>query len=339
MQKRRILTVVLAIGILFIWRQIHVSKRNELIHLTGTTMGVIDYSVKYLDDQERNFQYQIDSILEAFNNSLSTYIPDSELSTFNKLDTVRFVSPFIYPVFSMSFDVYTQTKGAFDPTVGTLVNAWGFGQNKNARMDSAIVDSLKQYVGFDQVRFDESGASKPKGVVLDFSASAKGFAIDVVADWLSQQGLFDYMVEIGGEVTCKGRNQDGNVWKIGIEKPSMSSGQQALFATTFVNNKSIATSGNYRNYYKENGRIISHTIDPFTGFPAVQNLLSASIYADNCTLADGYATACMVMGLDKSIEMIERLPELDGFLIFSDNSGKLQWYASSGIANQIEVLD
>lgn len=302
-------------------------------------MGVIPYSIKYLSDDNMDYQDEVDSILVAFNQSLSTYIPDSELSLFNQSDTIKYSSSFIFPVLAISLEVYEKSNGAFDPTVGPLVNAWGFGKDKSSSLDSAGVDSLLQFVGYDKVRFNEKGASKAKEIQLDFSASAKGYGVDVIADFLHKNDVQNFMIEIGGEVACKGRNQDGHIWKIGIEKPSMAQNQGQLFATTFVHNLAIATSGNYRNYYEENGKILSHTIDPFSGYPSRHNLLSASIYASNCTLADGFATACMVMGLDRSIEMINKNPDIDGFLIYSDDEGELRWYASQGVSNQIEVLD
>ena len=339
MQKRRIFTVVLAVSILIIWYNLRKAQSDTLIHLTGVTMGTIPYSIKYMDDEDANYQSEVDSILLAFNQSLSTYIPNSEISRFNQLDTLVFETSFMYPVMAMSREVFEKSSGSFDPTVGPLVNAWGFGKNKAARMDSTKIDSLLAFVGYDKIDFSQKGASKPTGMQLDFSASAKGYAVDVIAGFLNDRGAQQFMVEIGGEVTCKGRNQDGHIWKIGIEKPSMNKSRSELFATTFVNNKSIATSGNYRNYYEEKGRIIAHTIDPFTGYPSKHQLLSASIYASNCTLADGYATACMVMGLDKAIAMIEVTNEIEGFLIYSDDQGELRWYTSQGVSNQIEVLD
>ena len=338
MQKRRILIIVLAVGILILYRQINPVETLVLQHVPGTTMGSIPYSIKYLAPEENYYKSEIDSILIGFNLSLSTYIPDSEISRFNRNDTIVYESSFMYPVLKMSQEMYVNSKGAYDPTIGPLVNAWGFGPKKKTMLDSAIVDSLLQIVGFEQVIFDEQGATKPKRTYLDFSASAKGYALDVVAHFLHAEGVEHYMIEIGGEVRCQGQNQNQAVWKIGIEKPNMNQSIGNPYATVFVNNRSLATSGNYRNYYEENGRIISHTISPFTGYNVSHNLLSASIFAPNCTLADGYATACMVMGLEASIEMIQKLNGLDAFFIYSDENGELKSYATAGIESQVEVL-
>lgn len=338
MQKRRILIIVLAVGILILFRQINPVETLVLQHVTGTTMGTIPYSIKYLAPEENYYKSEIDSILIGFNLSLSTYIPDSEISRFNRNDTIVYQSSFMYPVLKMSQEMYVNSKGAYDPTIGPLVNAWGFGPKKKTMLDSAIVDSLLQIVGFEQVIFDEQGATKPNRTYLDFSASAKGYALDVVAYFLHAEGVEHYMIEIGGEVRCQGQNQNQAVWKIGIEKPDMNQSIGNPYATVFVNNRSLATSGNYRNYYEENGRIISHTISPFTGYNVSHNLLSASIFAPNCTLADGYATACMVMGLEASIEMIQKLNGIDAFFIYSDENGELKSYATAGIESQVEVL-
>ncbi|SMD34463.1 thiamine biosynthesis lipoprotein [Reichenbachiella faecimaris] len=338
MQKRRILLIVLAVGILILYRQLNPVENLVLQHVTGTTMGTIAYSIKYLAEEEAYYKKEVDSILVAFNQSLSTYIPDSEISRFNLEDSITYQSTFMYPILKMSQEMFVGSKGAYDPTIGPLVNAWGFGPKKKSMLDSAIVDSLLRVVGFEQVVFDEKGAYKPSDTYLDFSASAKGYALDVIAHFLHAKGVENYMIEIGGEVRCQGQNQNQTVWKIGIEKPEMNQGQGHAYATVFVNNRSLATSGNYRNYYEENGRIIAHTISPFTGYNVSHNLLSASIFAPNCTLADGYATACMVMGLEESIEMIKKLNGVDAFFIYSDENGALKSFATAGIESQVEVL-
>ena len=338
MQKRRILIIVLAVGILIVFRKLNPMESPVLQHVTGTTMGSIPYSIKYMASEDAFFKKEIDSILVAFNQSLSTYIPNSEISKFNQNDTIIFESTFFYPVLQMSEEMFVNSKGAYDPTIGPLVNAWGFGPKKKSSLDSALVDSLLQVVGFEQITYDEQMATKPPYTYLDFSASAKGYALDVIAQFLHAQGVDNYMVEIGGEVRCHGQNQNQTVWRIGIERPEMTQNVGNAYATVFVNNRSLATSGNYRNYYKENGKIISHTISPFTGYNVTHNLLSASIFAPNCTLADGYATACMVMGLEESINMIEKLNGIDGFFIYSDENGELKYYATAGIESQIEIL-
>jgi len=337
MQKRRILIVLLAIGILVIWKQLHQPEETPLQFLTGTTMGPIHYEVKYL--HENNYQKEIDSILNGFNESLSTYIPNSELSKLNREGKIKYRSPYLYSVLTLSKEVFENSDGAFDPTVGPLVNAWGFGKDKKLRMDSTYIDSLLQFVGFDRVSFNNQGVEIPQGFYLDFSASAKGYAVDLVVEFLRSNQIKNYMVEIGGEVACQGKNEREKTWLIGINRPSIIASRTDHFALTFLNNQAMATSGNYRSYYELDGKMIAHTINPKTGYSEVRNLLSATIFASNCTLADAYATACMVKGVDRSIEMIEKINGVEGFLIFSNDNGALEYYTSHGALKQIEVLD
>ena len=302
-------------------------------------MGPIPYSIKYLDEQGRSFQNQVDSILIVFNNSLSTYIEDSEISRFNLYDTLRFESPFFLPILQMSKEVFTISEGAFDPTIGLLINAWGFGSEEPQELDSIEVDSLLKITGFEKIYFDTRSASKPRHMALDFSAIAKGYGIDIIANYLESNGITDYMVEIGGEVACKGVNQSQQPWVIGIEKPIMDYSMREIMAKVDLIDRAMATSGNYRNYYVKEGKIIAHTISPFTGYPVSHALLSASVFATNCTLADAYATAFMVLGLEKSIEIIEQTAGIDGFLIYSTEPGEMQIYASNGIKSEITLVE
>lgn len=342
MSKNKIFKILIIVGVLVIWKFTIFDDDSAVLHpiqLSGTTMGPIPYSIKYMDIEARNFQVEIDSLLDAFNNSLSTYIPSSEISRFNSEDQFKFETEFFYPVLKASKEVFENSEGAFDPTIGPLVNAWGFGPNKKTQMDSSAVDSLLQIVDFKKVIFDESQAKKQKGMSLDFSAIAKGNGIDVVANYLELKGPKDYMVEIGGEVTCKGNSPNDTLWVIGIQKPAMEGGLGGLFAKVWLENRSLATSGNYRNYYLEDGKIIAHTISPFTGYSISHNLLSASVFADNCTLADGYATACMVLGFEESKKLVNRIEGLDAFFIYSDEQGNYLSWASKGIEKYVELVD
>ncbi|MFY0651262.1 MAG: FAD:protein FMN transferase [Cyclobacteriaceae bacterium] len=341
MKKGGIIKAVIIILLFAVYRLIFSNDRADLqvMHLTGTTMGPIPYSIKYMDEDGRDFQIEVDSVLEYFNNSMSTYIPTSEVSRFNKMDFFEYETDLFYPILEASQEVFSNSKGAFDPTVGPLVNAWGFGPTKQLDMDSARVDSIMSIVGFDKVQFDKSQVTKTKGMYLDFSAIAKGNGIDIVADFLRQKGIEDYMVEIGGEVACKGYSSKDTLWAIGVQRPAMKGGPSELFAKVWIEDRSIATSGNYRNYYEKDGKIIAHTINPFDGFTVSHNLLSASVFAENCTLADGYATACMVLGLEKSMEMINSIDGLDAFFIYSDEDGAYKSWTSDGVKEYIEIVE
>ena len=306
------------------------------LKVSGTTMGRIVYNVTYLDPQNRDLKKGIDSVLVAFNQSLSTYIPDSEISTFNKGSEFSFKSPFFYPVLAKSQEVYQNTKGAFDPTVGPLVNAWGFGFSK-AKEGKIPVDSLKQFVGFDKyLKFDKQKLTKTKqGIVLDFSAIAKGYAVDVVGDYLSSQSIAHYAVEIGGEVRCKGKNDKGDIWLFGVKDPNYKKDEKnpnksSLFSAIYLENRAMATSGNYENFYIKNGKKYAHTISPATGYPVEHSLLSASVLASDCMTADAYATAFMVMGYEKARELLAQHKNLDAYLIYANDKGELKAYMTEG---------
>ncbi|MEM8895127.1 MAG: FAD:protein FMN transferase [Bacteroidota bacterium] len=275
----------------------------------------------------------------AFNNSLSTYIPNSEISRFNDSDSIAFESEYLRDILIKSKEIYELTSGAFDPTVGPLVNAWGFGPGSEQNLlDSLTVDSLLNLVGFNKVNFDDQGATKPKGdLYLDFSAIAKGYGVDVVSEFLEAQGIANYMVEIGGEVRCKGKNTTGRNWLIGIDDPNVSQNERRLKATVYLEDMSLATSGNYRNFYIKDGQKVSHTISPYTGFPVEHSLLSASVFAKDCMSADAYATGFMVMGYEQSLKIIEQSDDVQAFLIYSDAQGEIQTYATPGIANYLNV--
>ncbi|MGI9543646.1 MAG: FAD:protein FMN transferase [Cyclobacteriaceae bacterium] len=306
---------------------------QEKVAITGTTMGTT-YSIKYLNDEGLNLKSSLDSLLEVYNQSLSTYIPNSEISQFNNNTLIKFELPYFYPVLEASKEVYEKTGGAFDPTVMPLVNAWGFGPADQAIPDSTRVDSLRSLVSFDSLFYDSVSICKLKeGVQLDFSAIAKGNAVDVVADFLKGKGLKDMFVEIGGEIAAYGNNETGNRWAVYIEKPLKDSLQ--AIATVKLDNKAIATSGNYRNFYTKEGKKYAHTISPFTGYPVEHSLLSASVFADNCTTADAYATAFMVVGLEGAQKILAENPEIEAYLIYSDEEGALKSYVTPGIEPDI----
>ena len=325
-KRSRIYLLLLLIAVFAVYT--YRSNQTKTFVINGTTMGTIPYRVKYIAKENQPFKPAIDSLLQAFNQSLSTYIPDSEISRFNKQDTLRFSSPYFYEVLEASQLVYEASDGLFDPTVSPLIDAYGFGSGEPIGPDSSQVDSLLQYVGFEKIKFDQQGVRKTvSGVQLNFSAIAKGQAIDAVAQWLRSQEIDDYMVEIGGEVFASGQNEEGDVWVIAIEVPNeYVVGEQ--FDALPLSNQGMATSGNYRNFLTVNGQKVSHTINPKTGFPERSNLLSATVVAPNCMLADAYATACMAMGLEACKALAEKKQDISIYLIYSDEKGEMQSYSS-----------
>jgi thiamine biosynthesis lipoprotein len=303
-------------------------------------MGRIAYSIKYYHASGVSFKAGVDSLLYAWNRVLSTYIEDSEISQFNKDSCHTFRSPYFYPVLEASREVYEASRGAFDPTVGPLVNAWGFGPDKKYDPDSSHIDSLRRFVGFEKIVFDKESVCKTTGgVQLDFSAIAKGYAVDVVTAYLQSKGVDNLLVEIGGEVMCKGAKEQGKPWRTAIEHPAVEVYERKLYAVAEVQDMAIATSGNYRNYFVRNGRKMVHTIDPKTGYPVVHSLLSATVFAKSCMIADAYATACMVMGLEKAKQMANANEHVHVYLIYESDAGTLATYASGDVENAIKLID
>lgn len=322
--------LVIAIFVVYTYR----SNQEIEVHVTGTTMGIIGYNVKYLDKDQRIFKLQIDSLLRDFNQSLSTYIPNSDISEFNSTGYVEFNYPYFYDVLEASNHVYHKTGGAFDPTIGLLIDAWGFGDGELIAPNDEQIDSLLQYTGLEKIKYNQNEAmTVQKGMKLNFSAIAKGQAIDVVGEWLITQGIENFMVEIGGEVRTKGLNIEGKLWRIAIETPDETR-VGGMFDAIELENQGMATSGNYRNFRIVNGQKVAHTIDPKTGYPKMQTLLSATILAPTCMEADAYATACMVLGLEESKRLVQSDDSLEAYLIFANEEGIIDTYISEGLENR-----
>jgi len=296
---------------------------SNYISFGGFVQGTT-YSITYETLDSANYKDKIEILLADFDTSLSTY---NNLSLITKINNNEITNTDLYfnAVYNKSEEVYQNTNGAFDITVAPLVNAWGFGFKNKEEITNAKIDSILEFVGFDKVSLTNSEIIKtdPR-VMLDVNAIAQGYSVDVVADFLENQEILNYLVEIGGEVKTKGINKKGKEWNIGIDKPIDNNNVpgQNLQAIIKLSNKSLATSGNYRKFYEKNGIKYSHTINPKTGYPVTHSLLSATVVADNCITADAYATAFMVMGLEKSIELLKELPNIEAYLIFSDENGE-----------------
>lgn len=337
--KNRIYPLVLILVVFIVWK-IRNSDQPEWISLNGQTMGT-SYNIKYQSEKGENYKEHIDSLLLVFNESLSTYIQNSEISRFNRDSILYFELPFMYPVLQKSMEINQVTEGAFDPTVMPLVNAWGFGPDSKMLPDSARVDSLMQFIGLNYILFDKEKVWKEKqGVELDFSAIAKGYGVDIVGDYLKKKEVKNYFVEIGGEVVASGLNDKDGLWRLGIEDPTSDITQRNTKAIVELDNKGMATSGNYRNYYIKDGIKYAHTINPSTGYPVEHSLLSATVFAKDCMTADAYATSFMVLGLERTKELLSRSgsDELEVFLIYSDENGRLQTFSSEGV-DKITVLE
>lgn len=311
-------------------------QKGEYFYNEGGTQGT-SYHIIYQNPENKDLHDSIKSILHRFDLSLSSYIPNSVISKINRNEEVKLDFHFT-EVFQTSLDVYKQSEGLFDITVAPLVNAWGFGPERKLNMDKKIVDSLLQVIGMEKVKIVDGRIEKtdPR-VKIDVNAIAQGYSCDVVADFLEDMGVRNYLVEIGGEIVSKGHNAEGNTWRVGIDRPaegSMIPGQE-LQAVVELKNRGLATSGNYRKFIEENGVKYAHTINPKTGYPVMSNLLSATIVAKDCMTADAYATVCMVTGLEKSKEIIEKVGGLEAYLIYSDENGEYKIYATKGMEKMI----
>jgi len=311
-----------------------------MMTISGETMGTT-YHISYFDEEQRNFKSQVDSLLTAFNNSLNTYLPHSEISEFNQTGIFDFVSPYFLPVLESSEEIVSMTDGAFDPTVMPLVNMWGFGPQQNTSIDSAAVDSLRQFVGFERmITFDKRQVTKQSGgSTLDFSAIAKGYGVDVVSQYLYDQGMQSTFVEIGGEVVVRGKNlKTDKAWRIAIIDPQSKILNPEYIAYATLINQAVATSANNFNYRIVDGKKYSHTLDPKSGYPIVHEILSATVFTKQCMRADALATSFMVMGHEKAIKLIEENADIDAFLIYTNPEGGISTYISKGIKEQVELL-
>jgi FAD:protein FMN transferase len=302
--------------------------------IQGTTYNIVYDNKKKLDPGE--LRIKIEKILHDFDKSLSIYEDSSILSKINRNEDVV-VDSFFTDVFNKSAIISQMTDGAFDITVAPLVKAWGFGPDDHKNFQLSKLDSLMRLIGMGKVKLVNGKLIKTDpGICLDFNAIAQGYSVDVICRFFDSLDIHNYLIEIGGEVMAKG-TKNGALWRIGIDKPedfNMSPGQN-LQAIIKLKNKAIATSGNYRKFYVENGIKYSHTIDPKTGYPAKNRILSASIIADECGMADGFATACMVKGLDDAIEFIKKNPQLMAYFIYSDDDGNFKTWISEELKDSI----
>ncbi len=340
-RKKNIIYTLILVTLVVIVYFIRDSGQEPLVVFSGRTMGPIVYNIKYYDREERNFKKEVDSLLEAFNASLNTYIPDSEISRFNRDSAFSFSSPYFPLVLESSKRIHQITGGAYDPTVMPLVNAWGFGPGTAVNPDSVYIDSLMQFVGFDQINFSENEVWKnDRRTALDFSASAKGYGVDVVIDYLASRGIENAFVEIGGEVRVSGRNLDiDGPWRIAILDPGSTEANPYSIAMVELEDRAMATSGNYFNYRVIDGIRYSHTLNPVTGYPEVSPILSASVFASSCMEADALATAFMVMGHRRAIDFLNEHEEYDAFLIFDSGQGQVSTYATEGVSQSIKLRD
>lgn len=330
MKKRSATYGIISIMLLLIFGTA-CNDKQSYYEENGTIFHTL-YKIKYEAKQPLN--EKIDSTLNAFNQSLNPFNPHSIIAKVNRNEPVV-VDAWFTEVFNKAQEVSEQTEGVFDITAGPLINLWGFGFSKMDSITPAMIDSIRKIVGYQKVSLKDDQIHKQDSrTLLNCSAIAKGYACDVIAELLDDEGVSNYMVWIGGEVAIQGVNQNGDCWHIGIEKPKDdSTGITNIIEEIITPCKKggIATSGNYRNFYIKDGKKYAHTIDPRTGYPAEQNILSATVVANDCMTADAYATAFMAMGLEMSERVAKNLDDIDYYIIYTDSLGKHKSAYSKGM--------
>jgi len=310
--------------------------------LSGRTMGTF-YNIKliigYHDDLEE-LQTKIDARLDEINHSMSVFRKDSELSALNALGahTTLSVSKDFLSVLKTAKTIHHQTNGSWDGTVGPLVDLWGFGKAGNERKipPAGKIRALLQKTGFQHIEIhsDNKISKNMADISLTLASIAKGYGVDQIAQLIEQNQIKNYLVEIGGEVFAKGRRLDGKKWRVGINRPEKGAPYTEVYKIVPLENKALATSGDYRNFFEQDGKIYSHILDPKTGFPVSNQVVSVTIIADTCTYADGLATAVMVMGPQKGLELINPLPDVEGLIITMEAGGRLVDHFSDGFQTE-----
>ena len=323
---RILFLLFLIVGSIYIIRQ---QNTMPYQHNTGQIFGTT-YHITYQSDKD--LHREILQRLQLVDQTFSTFNDESIISKINRNEPVKLNQMFI-EVFDLAKTVSKDTHGAFDITVAPLVNVWGFGFKSGTPPTKAVIDSLRCLTGYEKVKLIGSKVRKqdPR-IMLDCSAIAKGYGSDVVAQYLRSRDVENFMIEIGGEIVVQGNSDKRLPWKIGVTKPTDDSTQvnNELQTVLNVSNTAMATSGNYRRFYYKNGKKYAHTIDPKTGYPVQHNILSATVLANTCAKADAYATSFMVLGLEKTQQVLQHHPDLMVYLIYADGQGKNKvWYSPS----------
>ncbi len=328
MKRLKFITLFLLLFIVFSCK--NKSNKEEIYEYTkleGVAFGTT-FHITY--DASDDYTRQIDSLFHLMNRSLSTYIPNSDISKINSGDTTIVIDDYFKEVFEKSKKIYKETQGVFDPTIGVLVNAWNFGpEESNTTPDSRAIMNLLDFVGFDKVQLRNRKISKENdSIYFDFNAIAKGYAVDIAGRFLESQHIENYLVEIGGEIRARGNNAAKTLWRTGIEEPNFD-GTRSIGKIIELENQSMATSGSYRKFKVDTitGEKYVHIINPKTGYPTQSKLLSVSIVSElDCADSDGYATALMAMSLETAIKFLEEHRYLKGYLIYLTKEGELETY-------------
>jgi thiamine biosynthesis lipoprotein len=332
----RILFTFLTLGLVSCTNQSKEQLEEQVIK--GEAQGTT-YTVKYIGKQNETLPKKLDSLLLAIDNSMSTWVESSTISKFNRGDSIE-IDPMFKAVFKESKRINKISDGAFDPSIGPLIEAWGFDFRDPQKMDSSKVDSLMKFCGLDQFRLKGNWLIKRDSrAKLNFNAIAQGYSVDLMAKVLDKSGVNRYYVELGGEVIVKGKNSRNEWWRIGVDKPEGENLDRKLSAIVSLQNQAMVTSGNYRKYIEQEGEKFYHSLNPKTCFPVKHKLLSATIIADKAATADALATACMVKGFDGAQKMVYKLSGVEALLIYADSLDQLQSFSTKGLEENLEEVN
>lgn len=327
--------------VLVIWVGVLLScskNRTDYKVVQGQAFGT-SYNIQFYSNHDFDVEKGLDSIFELINQSVSTYIPDSDISRINTGNSTIVVDDIFKQVFLISQEVHKKTDGYFDPTIGVLRNAYGFGDVKPLKkIDSIVLDSLMQYVGFDKVKLnaDNTISKEYPQIYFDFNAVAKGYGLDVIGNYLNSKGVDNYLIELGGEIFTKGKNLDKeDSWIVGIETIDSDLEDRSFGSAVRLNNVGLAASGNYRKFRMDSitGKKFVHTLNPITGSAEESDVTSATVIAPSCGVADAYATSFMALGLEKSKILLESLPDVEAYLTYKDSLQQDQVFITEGFKN------
>ena len=313
------------------------SDNTILVANYGQAQGSY-YHIKYMSEMGENLHSQIDSILLRVDSSLSIYKDYSLISKLNNGEQLKTDSLF-NEVFIAANQVYIETEGNFDCSVRPLVSEWGFYKDRlgeELEVDSLRIRNILKNVGFNKIQLLNDSLVLPDGASIDFNSIAQGYTVDLIAKYLELNNIQNYLIEVGGELIAKGKNADGNIWRVGVDKPSEDIDVNERYQFILdLEDKALATSGNYRKFYEKDGIKYSHTINPFTGFPTENRLLSVTVIHDNCMMADAYATAFMVMGAKKTKQFVLNNDDIEIYLVYTGKKGNWKTYSSSSLQRRI----
>ena len=324
---RRVLAFLLCLVFL-----VSCAKQPKKIVLQGLAQGSY-YAITYFDEQNRNFQHEIDSIFHAVDMSVNLWVDSSVISKVNRNEGALLDTIFI-DNFRIAQEAAVLSDGYFDPTIAPIVAAWGFSYKTGDSLTSQLIDSLKQLVDYRKIHIEDGKVVKENpNMRLDFNAIAQGYTSDLIASFLDSRGIKNYLVDTGGEIMARGGKPNGKPWIVGIEKPAENWDSEQLVQTRVaLLDKGLVTSGSTRKYIERDGKRYSHCIDPKTGYPVEHQLLSATVWADNSVWADALASICMVMGMEKSLELINSLDGVEAYYIYANGDNELETFATPGFA-------